>query len=90
MTTTKKKLEGKTALITGASRGIGRAIALRLADEGAFVMIHCGHGTAAAGGVAEECREFIEVPSDRFFRHVSEARQSAGFNGLAVTVCERQ
>jgi 3-oxoacyl-[acyl-carrier protein] reductase len=32
-----KLLEGKTALITGAARGIGRAIALRLADEGAEI-----------------------------------------------------
>lgn len=32
-----KELEGKTALITGASKGIGRAIALKFADEGANV-----------------------------------------------------
>ena len=35
-------LAGKTALVTGASRGIGRAIALRLAREGAFVIVHYG------------------------------------------------
>ena len=32
-----KLLEGKTALITGAARGIGRAIAIRLANEGADI-----------------------------------------------------
>lgn len=34
-----KKLDGKTALITGSTKGIGRAIAIRFADEGANVVI---------------------------------------------------
>lgn len=42
------QLEGKVALITGGSRGIGRAIALRLAQEGAFVYINFQTNEAAA------------------------------------------
>src|SRR5690242_10262356 len=43
-----KELQGKTALVTGASRGIGRAIAERLGREGALVAVHYGSNERAA------------------------------------------
>jgi 3-oxoacyl-[acyl-carrier protein] reductase len=46
-------LEGKVAVVTGGSRGIGRAIALRLSAEGAKVAI-CGRNLETAQGVVAE------------------------------------
>src|SRR5258707_4162944 len=47
-------LSGKTALVTGASRGIGRATALALAKSGAQVVVHYGSGANEAGAVVAE------------------------------------
>lgn len=47
---------GKTALVTGASRGIGRSAALALARSGAQVLVHYGRGAEEAKAVVEEIR----------------------------------
>lgn len=47
-------LEGKVALVTGSSRGIGRACAIRLAEAGADIVVNYVSSKAAAAEVAEE------------------------------------
>jgi NAD(P)-dependent dehydrogenase (short-subunit alcohol dehydrogenase family) len=49
-------LNGKTALVTGASRGIGRATAIALAKAGAQVIVHYGQSKAEAEAVVAEIR----------------------------------
>jgi 3-oxoacyl-[acyl-carrier protein] reductase len=61
-------LSGKRAVVTGASSGIGRAIALELATGGADMVVHCRRSLAEAENVAEQARHcgvraFV-VPAD--------------------------
>src|ERR1700752_2820122 len=65
-------LQGKTALVTGASRGIGRAIASVLANSGAHVLVHYGRSAQDAeslvadilskGGRADAIRADLGIP----------------------------
>ncbi len=48
-------MSGKVILVTGASKRIGRSIALKLAGDGARVAIHYGNSEAEARHTAEEC-----------------------------------
>jgi 3-oxoacyl-[acyl-carrier protein] reductase len=51
------KLSGKTALVTGASRGLGRSSALALAKMGAQVLVHYSSGAKEAEAVVAEIRK---------------------------------
>ncbi|KGP83445.1 MULTISPECIES: SDR family oxidoreductase [unclassified Paenibacillus] len=50
-------LKDKIALVTGASRGIGRSIALRLAQEGAYVVVHYGNRQDEAEAVVRQIEQ---------------------------------
>src|SRR3989449_8906402 len=75
-------LSGKTALVTGASRGIGRASALALAKAGAQVLVHySSRGKEAEAGLAE-----IRQAGGRAVKGAADLRTPNGPHALAKLV----
>jgi 3-oxoacyl-[acyl-carrier protein] reductase len=75
-------LSGKTALVTGASRGIGRASALALAKAGAQVLVHYGTNEKEADAVVAEIRK----AGGRAEKVGADLRQADGPHNLAKRV----
>ena len=75
-------LDGKTALVTGASRGIGRAIALRLAAEGARVAINYAGNVKAA----EEVKASIEAAGGTAILCQADISDSAAVEAMVADV----
>lgn len=75
-------LTGRTALVTGASRGLGSAIARRLAADGARVAVHYGRDDAAAARTVE----LIEDHGGQAFAVRADLADPAGVASLATAV----
>ncbi|MCA1557019.1 MAG: SDR family oxidoreductase [Acidobacteria bacterium] len=73
-----KKLDGKVALITGGGRGIGRAIALMFAREGANIAL-CSRTGDEVGRVADEIRQEFSVDVESDVCDVSDPQAVAEF-----------
>jgi acetoacetyl-CoA reductase len=79
------ELSGKACLVTGASRGIGRAIALELGRRGASVAVGFASNSAAAEEVATE----IAKSGGQAFAFGSDVQDSEAVGSAVATVVER-
>jgi 3-oxoacyl-[acyl-carrier protein] reductase len=74
-----KELEGKVAVVTGAGRNIGRAIALTLAEAGASVVINARSNRAEAEAVADE----IESAGGKALIHIGDVADVNAVQAMA-------
>ncbi len=83
-----QELAGKVAIVTGAGRNIGRAIALALADAGAAVVVNVRSNQAEADGVVRE----IEAAGGKAAAHVGDVvdpKTAAALAALALAQFKR-
>jgi 3-oxoacyl-[acyl-carrier protein] reductase len=78
-------LSGQTAVVTGASRGIGRAIALELAAAGAEVIVNYASSAEAAAEVVEA----IAAAGGQAWSHRADVAREAEVETMVKTVLER-
>lgn len=84
-TTERSELAGKVAVITGASRNIGRAIALTVADAGAAVVVNARVSKTEAASVAKE----IEGRGGRAAVHMADVSDERMVSGLVNSAISR-
>src|SRR4051812_17816001 len=72
------ELDGKVAIVTGAGRNIGRAIALALADAGASVVVNARSNRAEAEAVARE----IEAGGGKAVAHLGDVADAAAVRAM--------
>lgn len=84
--TSVKDLEGRKALVTGSATGLGRAIALRLAERGADVIVNCSRSVADGQQTVSDCNSFgsqarlvqADVGTEEGCRTLADAAAEAG------------
>ena len=76
---TANELTGKVAIVTGAGRNIGRAIALALADGGASIVVNARSNRAEAEAVARE----IETVGGKALVHIGDVADPAAVQAMA-------
>ena len=74
-----RELDGKVAIVTGAGRNIGRAIALALAESGASVVVNVRSNRAEADAVARE----IEAAGSRALVHIGDVADASSVQAMA-------
>src|SRR5581483_10893450 len=74
-----RELHGKAAIVTGAGRNIGRAIALALADGGASVLVNARSNRAEAEAVARE----IETAGGKAVVHIGDVADAKAVQVMA-------
>ena len=81
-----KDLAGRKAIVTGSATGLGRSIALKLAERGADVIINCARSVAEGEATAADCQALgsqsrlvqADVSTDEGCRKLAEAAAQAG------------